>query len=182
MRVMPIHSLSTMTILLPPIHRAYLHPKLTSQALKALLFTGQPAEQAVRLTAIRRSKATSTRSVAAVPGTALTIPGTRMHDVIDANTGYYTLDDNYDCLTTGENTFYFRAWDNAGNVSSTSISSIFKYSGDAPTEPRELTVTPSTNTDNSFAFSWQLTVNLFRSAIRTYLLLYSQLCSIGFHL
>jgi len=74
-------------------------------------------------------------------------------DVI--TTGSYTLDSDYDSLSEGENTFYLRTWDNACNVTSTSITAILKYSGTSPTEPQNLTVTPSTNTSNSFAFSWE---------------------------
>jgi len=69
--------------------------------------------------------------------------------------GSYTLDETYDSLSEGENIFYLRTWDNACNVTSTSITAILKYSGSAPTPPQNLTVTPSTNTTNSFAFSWE---------------------------
>jgi len=74
-------------------------------------------------------------------------------DVI--TTGSYTLNKTYDSLSEGENTFYLRTWDNACNVASTSITAILKYSGTAPTAPQNLTATPSTNTSNSFAFSWE---------------------------
>ncbi|MBD3250008.1 MAG: DUF2341 domain-containing protein [Candidatus Pacebacteria bacterium] len=69
-------------------------------------------------------------------------------------TGSYTLNSTHDSLSTGENTFYLRTWDNAGNVSSSSITAILKYSGNAPTEPQELSVDPSTSETNSFSFSW----------------------------
>lgn len=70
-------------------------------------------------------------------------------------TGSYTLNETYDSLSEGENTFYLRTWDNACNVASTSITTILKYSGSSPTAPQNLSVTPSSNTTNSFAFSWE---------------------------
>jgi hypothetical protein len=75
-------------------------------------------------------------------------------DLIDASLGEYTLDSDFDSLTTGENTFYLRTYDNACNVTTDSVTAILKYSGSAPTEPQDLSVDPSTNTENSFAFSW----------------------------
>jgi len=74
-------------------------------------------------------------------------------DVIAA--GNYTLDTDYDSLTEGENVFYFRTIDNACNAS-TSLNAVLKYSGNAPSEPQNLAVSPSTNTDNSFSFSWEI--------------------------
>lgn len=54
----------------------------------------------------------------------------------------------------GENTFYLRAVDGAGNVTSSPISTTYYFAGEGPSAPQFLTVTPSTNTTNSFAFSW----------------------------
>lgn len=71
-------------------------------------------------------------------------------------TGSYALNNAYDSLNVGENTFYLRVYDNACNVSATNISTILKYSGIAPTEPQNLQVNPSSNTQNSFAFSWSV--------------------------
>ena len=68
--------------------------------------------------------------------------------------GTYTLNTDYDTFLEGENTFYLRTWDNACNVSSEAVTAILKYSGNAPSEPRNLSVDPSTNTENSFSFSW----------------------------
>ena len=73
-------------------------------------------------------------------------------DVIE--TASYTLDADYDSLSTGENTFYLRTWDNACNVADSYITAILKYNASSPTAPQNLSVTPSTNTENSFAFSW----------------------------
>lgn len=53
----------------------------------------------------------------------------------------------------GENTFYLRTVDNAGNVSGP-ISTHYYYSGSAPTSPRNVSVDPTTNTENSFSFDW----------------------------
>ncbi len=69
--------------------------------------------------------------------------------------GSYTLNSTNDSLSTGENTFYLRTWDNACNVSTTYITGILKYNADAPTTPQNLAVSPSSNTTNSFAFSWE---------------------------
>jgi hypothetical protein len=77
-----------------------------------------------------------------------------INDIIDAGTGYYTLNSDYDELEEGENTFYLRTWDSAGNVTDTSVSVIIKYSGSAPTEPQSLEVTPEENEENAFSFSW----------------------------
>jgi len=76
-------------------------------------------------------------------------------DVTDLITaGSYTLDSTYDALSEGENTFYLRTFDNAGNYASSNVTVLIKYSGNAPSEPQNLSVTPSTSTTNSFAFSW----------------------------
>lgn len=55
---------------------------------------------------------------------------------------------------TGENTFYLRTIDNAGNQSSTNVSTNFYFAGSGPTAPQYVTVNQATNTTNSFAFSW----------------------------
>jgi hypothetical protein len=90
-------------------------------------------------------------------GTWLGDSRTGLEDCNDLLTaGNYTLSSVYDTLTEGENTFYLRTWDNACNVSSEAVTGILKYSGNAPSEPRNLSVDPSTNTENSFAFSWEV--------------------------
>ncbi|GIW60377.1 MAG: hypothetical protein KatS3mg087_1443 [Patescibacteria group bacterium] len=55
---------------------------------------------------------------------------------------------------TDANTFYLRTVDNAGNTSN-QITATYYFGGDGPTAPQFLSVTPSSNTTNSFAFSWQ---------------------------
>ncbi|GAB4026676.1 MAG: hypothetical protein Fur0011_2860 [Candidatus Microgenomates bacterium] len=52
------------------------------------------------------------------------------------------------------NVFYLRAVDNAGNTS-TPMTINYYFAGDGPSAPQFLQATPSTNTTNSFAFSWQ---------------------------
>lgn len=54
------------------------------------------------------------------------------------------------------NTFYLRTVDNAGNISALSLQATYYFAGEGPSEPQFLSVTPSTNTTNSFAFSWQV--------------------------
>lgn len=79
----------------------------------------------------------------------------------NADSGEYAVDQ---CTTatslaglpasqTGQNTLYVRTRDTAGNYSAyTTIA--YYYSATAPSPPSDLTVTPSENTENSFAFSW----------------------------
>ncbi len=55
----------------------------------------------------------------------------------------------------GPNTFYLRTIDNAGNTSNP-ITATFYYNQSAPTAPQNLTATPTSNTSNSFAFSWDV--------------------------
>lgn len=55
---------------------------------------------------------------------------------------------------TGENFFYLRTLDNAGNVASVNVQVAFYYAGSGPTAPQNVDVSPATNTANSFAFSW----------------------------
>lgn len=52
------------------------------------------------------------------------------------------------------NTFYLRTVDSAGNISSTSLQVQYYFSGEGPSAPQFLNVSPATNTTNSFAFSW----------------------------
>ncbi len=56
--------------------------------------------------------------------------------------------------STGENIFYVRSIDTAGNISGTPTQVSFYFGGEGPTAPQLLNVNPSTNTTNSFAFSW----------------------------
>jgi len=54
------------------------------------------------------------------------------------------------------NTFFLRTVDNAGNISSSTIQVTFYYAGEAPTTPRNLTVTPSSPSEaNAFSFTWE---------------------------
>ena len=58
-------------------------------------------------------------------------------------------------LVEGVNTVYFRAWDSAGNVSSSYVTAALKINTTgAPSEPQNLQVTPATNTVNAFSFTW----------------------------
>lgn len=67
----------------------------------------------------------------------------------------YTLDEDHDTLPSGETPFYFRTVDNACNTSSSTISAILKYNSTAPSAPQDLEVTPTTNDQNEFSFSWE---------------------------
>ncbi len=60
----------------------------------------------------------------------------------------------------GANTFSVRAKDTAGNYSEyVTVQYYFVDSDNAPAPPRDVTVTPSTNTTNSFAFAWSAPAN-----------------------
>ncbi|MBP9751508.1 MAG: fibronectin type III domain-containing protein [Candidatus Moranbacteria bacterium] len=55
---------------------------------------------------------------------------------------------------TGENYFWLRTIDNAGNVSATDIRVSFYFAGDGASAPQLLNASPSTHTVNSFTFDW----------------------------
>ncbi len=74
-----------------------------------------------------------------------------------ANDGSYSTTDppDKDNLTEGINTVYFRTWDQAGNTSSGTVTAALKINtAGAPSEPQNLTASPTTNSSNVFAFSW----------------------------
>jgi hypothetical protein len=53
----------------------------------------------------------------------------------------------------GQNTFFIRSIDNAGNVGSVR-QTFFYYNGDAPSAPTAISVSPQGSTSNNFTFSW----------------------------
>ncbi len=83
---------------------------------------------------------------------------TGSQDITDllSNDGSYTTQSTPDFanLNEGNNIVYFRTWDNAGNVSPAYVTTVIKLNTSSPSSPQNLTATPSTNTTNSFAFSW----------------------------
>jgi hypothetical protein len=72
------------------------------------------------------------------------------------NNGSYTFQSTPDFanLQEGNNVIYFRTYDNACNVSSAYVTTVVKINTTAPSGPQNLTASPTTNTSNSFAFSW----------------------------
>lgn len=74
-----------------------------------------------------------------------------------ANDGSYTTTETPDFTNLGEgnNIIYFRTWDMAGNVSSSYVTAVLKINTSSPSGPQNLQVSPTVNTVNSFAFSWQ---------------------------
>jgi hypothetical protein len=72
------------------------------------------------------------------------------------NDGTYQTQQNPDFsnLDEGSNLIYFRTYDNAGNVSTSYISAALKINTTAPSAPKNLAVSPSDNTTNSYAFTW----------------------------
>ncbi len=84
-----------------------------------------------------------------------------------ANDGSYSTipTPDFDNINDGINTFYMRTWDNAGNVSTSYVTAALKVNtNNSPSEPQNVTATPSTNTTNSFAFSWAAPASYVGSA------------------
>jgi len=76
-------------------------------------------------------------------------------DLLTNNGTYTTLSSpDFANLVEGNNIIYFRTWDNAGNTSTANVTTVVKINTTAPSTPQNLTATPTTNTTNSFAFSW----------------------------
>ncbi len=80
-------------------------------------------------------------------------------DDLLTNDGSYTTTSpdppDEDNLEDGVNTVYLRTWDQAGNISSTSVSAAIKINtSSAPSAPQGVGATPTTNTLNSFSFNW----------------------------
>ena len=77
-------------------------------------------------------------------------------DLLTNDGSYTTLDPlDYDNLIEGVNTVYFRTWDQAGNVTTTYVTAALKINtSGAPSEPNNLSATPTTNAVNSFGFNW----------------------------
>lgn len=73
-----------------------------------------------------------------------------------ANDGSYTTVDppDFDNISEGNNVVYFRALDGAGNASPTYVTTVIKLNTSAPSGPQNVQASPSSNTSNSFAFSW----------------------------
>ncbi len=73
-----------------------------------------------------------------------------------SNDGSYTMQSSPDfaSLNEGNNIVYFRTWDAAGNYSPAYVTTVIKLNTTSPSGPQNVTATPSTNTTNSFAFSW----------------------------
>jgi hypothetical protein len=58
-------------------------------------------------------------------------------------------------LVEGVNTVYFRTWDQAGNYTTTYTTATLKINTTGtPSEPTNLIASPTSNTQNSFAFNW----------------------------
>ncbi len=78
-----------------------------------------------------------------------------MSDLLPNNGSYETVSvPDYANLVQGDNIVYFRTWDNAGNVTSAYVTTVIKLNTTAPSSPQNLTPSPTTNTTNSFGFSW----------------------------
>lgn len=77
-------------------------------------------------------------------------------DLLDNDGNYETVPTpDYDNIVDGNNTVYFRTWDEAGNVSVAYVTAVIRVNiNGSPTAPQNVQATPGTNTQNSFAFSW----------------------------
>lgn len=89
-----------------------------------------------------------------------------INDVLANDGSYVTIPTpDFDNITDGINTFYMRTWDNAGNVTTSYVTAALKVNtNNSPSEPQNVTATPSTNTSNSFAFSWAAPASFVGSA------------------
>ncbi len=104
--------------------------------------------------------------------------GTSTHPVLDVDyipiedaTYTFNLSDLSDGgeIDLGSNTIFLRTIDKAGNVSGT-VSGGINFGGDAPffEDDDSVTVTPSSNTDNSFAISWPTAITTGETTIDSY--------------
>ncbi|MCA9309125.1 hypothetical protein KC973_01995, partial [Candidatus Saccharibacteria bacterium] len=77
-------------------------------------------------------------------------------DLLDNDGSYKTQSTpDFADIQEGNNVIYFRTWDTAGNTSLANVTTVLKVNtSGAPSAPQNVSVTPNTNTSNSFAFSW----------------------------
>ena len=83
--------------------------------------------------------------------------GSEDFDDLLANDGEYETIaiPDFDDLVEGNNIIYFRTWDNAGNISIATVTTVLKINtAGAPSAPQNLVASPPVNTANSFAFDW----------------------------
>lgn len=87
-------------------------------------------------------------------------------DLLPNNGSYQTRPafDYADMDENANNVFQFRTVDNAGNTSAAALSTVVKINTTAPSSPRNLVATPTTNTTNNFAFSWDAPTSYAGSA------------------
>lgn len=93
--------------------------------------------------------------------------GTQNSSDLLANDGSYTTQDppDFDNLVDGNNVIYFRTYDNAGNTSLATVTTVLKINtSNSPSTPQNLSVTPSSNTSNSFAFDWDAPATFYGQA------------------
>ncbi len=76
-------------------------------------------------------------------------------DLLTNGGSYMTVSSpDFTSLKEGNNLVYFRTWDTAGNVSPAYITAVIKINTTSPSNPQNVTASPSTNTSNAFSFSW----------------------------
>lgn len=84
-----------------------------------------------------------------------------IEDFFTSEEGYYETTEDYDfeCLREGANYIYIRSKDTAGNFSDEYATGVVRINTTAPGPPRNLTVSPSSSSKNSFSFSWDPPLN-----------------------
>lgn len=87
-------------------------------------------------------------------------------DLLTNDGSYQTIPTpDYANINDGNNTIYFRTWDTAGNVSPAYVTAVLKVNTNgSPSAPQNVNATPTTNTQNSFAFSWLAPASFVGSA------------------
>lgn len=74
--------------------------------------------------------------------------------LVDDGSYVFTQTPDFANISEGSNIVYLRTLDAVGNVSSSYVSGALKVNTESPSTPQNLTVDPTTNTSNSFAFDW----------------------------
>ena len=82
--------------------------------------------------------------------------GTQTITDLLTNDGNYATTQTYDYvnISEGSNLIYLRTWDTAGNISEETVSGALKVNTTSPSAPRNLAVSSSSSTTNSYSFTW----------------------------
>ncbi|MEI6462086.1 MAG: LamG-like jellyroll fold domain-containing protein [bacterium] len=96
--------------------------------------------------------------------------GVKYIPVGDSQPYYLSVANDSSRIQMGNNTIYFRALDNAGNLSTISRTASISYGGEAPkfADGSSITVTPSVSSTNSFSLSWPVAVPSVGRSLKSY--------------